>query len=78
MVPEEVRPGAPAVEHRPTDPVEVLTNVSTAKNASAALDSYNPPQKLYKELKKKLAELRGDGGIVMCIVGVDGDAELRP
>src|SRR5579871_3307373 len=47
-------------EH-PTDPTEVLANVSTAKDASAALDSYNPPQKLYKELKKKLAELRGQG-----------------
>ena len=33
----------------------------TAKDASAALDSYNPPHKLYKELKAKLAELRGQG-----------------
>lgn len=47
-------------EH-PTDPAEVLTNVTTAKDASAALDSYNPPQKLYKELRTKLAELRGQG-----------------
>src|SRR5450755_556288 len=47
-------------EH-PTDPTEVLTNVTTAKDASIALDSYNPPQKLYKELKAKLAELRGQG-----------------
>ena len=47
-------------EH-PTDPTEVLTNVTTAQDASAALDSYNPPQKLYRELKKKLAELRGQG-----------------
>ena len=47
-------------EH-PTDPAEVLANVSTAKDASVALDSYNPPQKLYQELKKKLAELRGQG-----------------
>ena len=45
-------------EH-PIDPTEVLNNVTTAKDASTALDSYNPPQKLYKELKKKLAELRG-------------------
>jgi L,D-transpeptidase YcbB len=45
----------------PTDPAEVLTNVTTAKDASAALDSYNPPQKLYRELKAKLAELRGEG-----------------
>jgi murein L,D-transpeptidase YcbB/YkuD len=47
-------------EH-PTDPSEVLNNVTTAKDASTALDSYNPPQKLYQELKKKLAELRGQG-----------------
>jgi murein L,D-transpeptidase YcbB/YkuD len=47
-------------EH-PTDPAEVLNHVTTAKDASAALDSYNPPQKLYKELKAKLAELRGVG-----------------
>jgi L,D-transpeptidase YcbB len=45
----------------PTDPTEVLANVTTAKDASAALDSYNPPQKLYRELKAKLAELRGQG-----------------
>jgi murein L,D-transpeptidase YcbB/YkuD len=47
-------------EH-PTDPNEVLANVTAAKDASAALDSYNPPQKLYRELKAKLAELRGQG-----------------
>ncbi|HEV2157884.1 L,D-transpeptidase family protein [Bradyrhizobium sp.] len=47
-------------EH-PVDPNEVLTKVTTATDASAALDSYNPPQKLYKELKAKLAELRGLG-----------------
>jgi L,D-transpeptidase YcbB len=45
----------------PTDPQEVLTNVSTAKNASAALEGYNPPHKLYRELKAKLADLRGQG-----------------
>src|SRR6202008_159139 len=54
-------------EH-PTDPAEVLANVTTAKDSSAALDSYNPPHKLYKELKAKLAELRGQGdGPVMTI-----------
>src|ERR1700733_7615930 len=50
-------------EH-PTDASEVLANVTAAKDAkdaSAALDSYNPPPKLYKELKAKLAELRGQG-----------------
>jgi len=45
----------------PTDSAEVLTTVATAQDASAALDSYNPPQKLYRELKAKLAELRGQG-----------------
>ena len=45
----------------PTDPAEVLANVTTAKDASVALGSYNPPQKLYRELKAKLAELRGQG-----------------
>ncbi|MGX4802336.1 L,D-transpeptidase family protein [Bradyrhizobium guangdongense] len=47
-------------EH-PVDPNEVLAKVTTAADASAALDSYNPPQKLYKELKAKLAQLRGQG-----------------
>ena len=47
-------------EH-PTDPAEVLANISTARDASAALDGYNPPHKLYKELRAKLAEMRGQG-----------------
>lgn len=47
-------------EH-PTDTAEVLATISTARDASAALDSYNPPHKLYRELKAKLAELRGQG-----------------
>jgi murein L,D-transpeptidase YcbB/YkuD len=46
-------------EH-PTDPAEVLANVSTAKDVAAALDGYNPPHKLYRDLKAKLAELRGE------------------
>ncbi|MGL5164323.1 MAG: L,D-transpeptidase family protein [Afipia sp.] len=45
-------------EH-PVDPVEVLINVSTARDASAALDGYNPPHKAYQALKAKLASLRG-------------------
>jgi murein L,D-transpeptidase YcbB/YkuD len=48
-------------EH-PIDPSEVLANLTTAKDASAALESYNPPHKLYRELKAKLAELRGLNG----------------
>jgi L,D-transpeptidase YcbB len=59
-------------EH-PTDPTEVLTNVTTAKDASLALDSYNPPQKLYKALKAKLAELRGESDAAMIRIG-DGPA----
>jgi murein L,D-transpeptidase YcbB/YkuD len=47
-------------EH-PIDPTEVLTNVSTASDASTTLDNYNPPHKLYRALKAKLAELRGEG-----------------
>ena len=46
-------------EH-PTDPAEVLANVTAAKDASAALDSYNPPHKGYRDLRAKLAELRGE------------------
>jgi murein L,D-transpeptidase YcbB/YkuD len=45
-------------EH-PVDPNEVLANIWAAKDASAALQAYNPPHKLYKELRAKLAELRG-------------------
>ncbi|MBB5047461.1 murein L,D-transpeptidase YcbB/YkuD [Rhodopseudomonas rhenobacensis] len=47
-------------EH-PIDPAEVLANVTTAKDPSAALASYNPPHKMYRQLKAKLAELRGQG-----------------
>jgi L,D-transpeptidase YcbB len=47
-------------EH-PIDPNEVLANITSAKDASLALDNYNPPHKLYQALKKKLAELRGQG-----------------
>src|ERR1043166_1939022 len=45
----------------PIDPAEVLANISTAKDSSAALQGYNPPHRLYKELRAKLAELRGQG-----------------
>ncbi|MGC2809986.1 MAG: L,D-transpeptidase family protein [Bradyrhizobium sp.] len=57
-------------EH-PIDPAEVLANVTTAKDGSAALDSYNPPQKLYRELKAKLAALRGvgDGPVIQIAEG---------
>src|SRR5579871_2710661 len=57
-------------EH-PTDPNEVLANVTSARDASLALDAYNPPQKLYLALKKKLAELRGevDGQVIQIADG---------
>src|SRR4051812_36547983 len=45
----------------PIDPAEMLAIVTTAKDSSVALAGYNPPHKLYKELKAKLAELRGQG-----------------
>src|SRR3979409_2068578 len=50
-----------AYPDHPIDPAEVLTNVTSAKDTSAALDGYNPPHKLYRELKAELAELRGQG-----------------
>ncbi len=49
-----------AYPDHPVDPTDVLVNVSTARDASAALESYNPPQPLFRALKAKLAELRGD------------------
>ena len=57
-------------EH-PTDPAEVLANISIAKDTSTALAGYNPPHKLYKELKAKLAELRdqGEGPVIQIAEG---------
>lgn len=51
-------------EH-PIDPAEVLAHLTTATDASAALESYNPPQKGFRDLRRKLAELRGqDDGLI--------------
>jgi murein L,D-transpeptidase YcbB/YkuD len=58
-----------AYPEHPTDPAEVLSRVTGAKDASAALDGYNPPHKLYKELKAKLAELRGETGGPVAEIG---------
>jgi murein L,D-transpeptidase YcbB/YkuD len=58
-----------AFPEHPVDPTEVLVNLSTAKDPSAALASYNPPQKPYLELKKKLAELRGETGTAQQPIG---------
>jgi len=49
-----------AYPDHPVDPTDVLVNISTAHDPSAALQSYNPPQPLYRALRAKLAELRGD------------------
>ena len=49
-----------AYPEHPVDPTEVLINVTTAKSASLALQSYNPPQQGYIALRTKLAELRGE------------------
>jgi murein L,D-transpeptidase YcbB/YkuD len=57
-------------EH-PTDPAEVLANISIAKDTSTALAGYNPPHKLYQELKAKLAKLRdqGEGPVIQIAEG---------
>ncbi len=44
------------------DPAKVLEKLATADDTAAALDGYNPPQEGFKALKKKLAELRANGG----------------
>ena len=62
----------------PTDPAEVLANVTAAKDASAALESYNPPHKLYRELKAKLAELRGQGDGPMIYIAEGPALAFRP
>ena len=59
-------------EH-PIDPAQVLANVTTASDPSAALASYNPPLKLYRDLKAKLAELRGESSGTTVTIG-DGPA----
>ena len=59
-------------EH-PIDPAQVLANVTTASDPSAALASYNPPLKLYRDLKAKLAELRGESSGTTITIG-DGPA----
>jgi len=44
------------------DPAGVLAKLADTGDVAAALDSYNPPQKGFKALKAKLAELRANGG----------------
>jgi murein L,D-transpeptidase YcbB/YkuD len=46
-------------------PAEVLDKLAGSDDVAAALDSYNPPQKGFKALKKALAELRANGGQIV-------------
>jgi L,D-transpeptidase YcbB len=46
----------------PPEPADVLAKVASADDVAKALDSYNPPQQGFKDLKAKLAELRAAGG----------------
>ncbi len=43
-------------------PLDVLSKLSSAKNAAEALESYQPQHAAYKALRKKLAEARGNTG----------------
>jgi murein L,D-transpeptidase YcbB/YkuD len=43
----------------PPDPSEVLSRISAAVDAGAALDEFSPQQEAYKKLKAALAQLRG-------------------
>ena len=49
-----------AISERPSvvDPVRAIEQVLAASDASAELQSFNPPQKGYRELRDKLAQLR--------------------
>jgi murein L,D-transpeptidase YcbB/YkuD len=44
------------------DPAKVLEKLAATDDMAKALDSYNPPQDGFQALKKKLAELRANGG----------------
>jgi L,D-transpeptidase YcbB len=43
------------------DPREVLSRLAQAKDVGEALGAYNPPQEGFKQLRAKLAEVRGQG-----------------
>jgi L,D-transpeptidase YcbB len=43
------------------DPREVLSRLAQAKDVGEALGAYNPPQDEFKQLRAKLAEVRGQG-----------------
>ena len=44
--------------HTP-EPADILRKIADARDADAALDSFNPPHDGFRALKEKLAELRG-------------------
>jgi murein L,D-transpeptidase YcbB/YkuD len=46
--------------HTP-EPADILKTIAEARDADAALDSFNPPHAGFKALKEKLAELRRGG-----------------
>ena len=48
-------------DHAP-QPLAVLRKISEAADVNAAFDSFNPPQKGFQALKRKLAALRADPG----------------
>jgi len=47
--------------HTP-EPADILKKLADARDADAALDSFNPPHPGFRALKEKLAELRRDSG----------------
>jgi L,D-transpeptidase YcbB len=57
IVPGKLSPNLGYEPHLP-DPMEVLQSLTAADNPAATLASYNPPQKEYALLRRKLAELR--------------------
>jgi murein L,D-transpeptidase YcbB/YkuD len=46
----------------PPEPADVLAKLAAAQDAGEALGSYNPPQEGYRQLRAKLAEVRGQKG----------------
>ncbi|MGO8800466.1 MAG: L,D-transpeptidase family protein [Roseiarcus sp.] len=53
---------SPQITDRPNvaDPFSALAQVAGASDPDAALENFNPPQKGYRDLRHKLAELRAD------------------
>jgi len=46
------------------EPADILKKVTEARDAGAALESFNPPQDGFRALKRKLADLRANPGAV--------------